>query len=200
MTFVDSFLAETKMIIDSINRDDIEAVVETLVQTRDSGGRLFLAGSGGGAGHASHATCDFRKLCGFEAYCITDNVSELTARINDDGWDSSLAMWLKSSRISKNDALLIFSVGGGSEQPAVSVNLVQAVMTASEVGARILGIVGRNGGYVRQNCTASVLIPQGDLNRITPQVEGLQAVIWHLLVSHPKLLKSMTKWESVTQR
>lgn len=200
MTFVDSFLAETKMIIDSINRDDIEAVVESLVQTRDSGGRLFLAGSGGGAGHASHATCDFRKLCGFEAYCVTDNVSELTARINDDGWDSSLAMWLKSSRISKNDALLIFSVGGGSEQPAVSVNLVQAVMTASEVGARILGIVGRNGGYVRQNCTASVLIPQGDLNRITPQVEGLQAVIWHLLVSHPRLLKSMTKWESVTQR
>lgn len=199
MSFSNEFLSETKQIIDQINFSDVEAVVDVLASTRQRGGRLFLAGSGGGAGHSSHAACDFRKLCQIEAYCVTDNVSELTARINDEGWDSSLAMWLKSSRLSSLDTLFIFSVGGGSQSPAVSVNLVRAVEFAIATGATVVGIVGRDGGYVRKMSAASILVPTINPLHITPQVEGLQAVIWHLLVSHPKLAINSTKWESLSK-
>jgi len=199
MSFIADFLEDTGQIIRQINYSDVEAVVDILASTRDRGGRLFLAGSGGGAGHSSHAACDFRKLCGLEAYCVTDNVSELTARINDEGWESSLAMWLKSSRMSNIDTLLVFSVGGGSQNPDVSVNLVRAVEFAIGCGADVVGIVGRDGGFVRKMSSASVLIPSRNPKHITPQVEGLQAVIWHLLVSHPKLSMNSTKWESLSK-
>jgi len=199
MTFSSEFLADTARILERINKPDVEAVVDVLASTRERGGRLFLAGSGGGAGHSSHATCDFRKLCALESYCVTDNVSELTARINDEGWETSLAMWLKSSRMSELDTLLIFSVGGGSHEPPVSVNLIRAAEFAAECGADVVGIVGRDGGEVRRISKASVLIPSLNDRHVTPQVEGLQSVIWHLLVTHPKLSRNLTKWEEISK-
>jgi D-sedoheptulose 7-phosphate isomerase len=199
MTFVSDFLDETVQIIRKLDHADIHAVAKVISTTRDQGGRLFLAGSGGGAGHASHATCDFRKLCGIESYCVTDNVSELTARINDEGWSSSLAAWLSASRITSADCLLVFSVGGGSIEPPVSVNLVEAIDFAKSQGASIVGIVGRDGGHLRRSATASVVIPPENTRLVTPQVEGLQAVIWHLLVSHPLLMRNGTKWEGLSK-
>ena len=164
---------------------------------RARGGRLFILGVGGSAGHASHAVNDFRKICGFEAYAPTDNVSELTARTNDDGWETVFAGWLKGSRIGPNDGLLIFSVGGGNKEKNVSVNLMRAIDTAKQVGANIYGIVGRDGGYTKQKATACVVIPPLYPDRSTPHTEGLAAVIWHLLVTHPALKMAETKWESV---
>lgn len=187
-------------VFESISSSDIEAVVQVIRKTRDQGGRLFLAGSGGGAGHASHATCDFRKLCGVESYCITDNVSELTARINDEGWDTSYSNWLNVSRISSKDCLLVFSVGGGSFEPPVSMNLVKAVEFAKSVHASVVGIVGRTGGVLRQLADASVLVPTIDPKFVTPQAEGFQALIWHLIVSHPHLAASVAKWESIDKK
>ncbi|MGZ4671339.1 MAG: SIS domain-containing protein [Ilumatobacteraceae bacterium] len=195
--FSDTFLDDTVKVISSIDRGDIEAVASVMRTTRDRGGRLFFCGSGGGAGHASHATCDFRKLGGFEAYSVTDNVSELTARTNDEGWNTSYSAWLASSRLSANDCLFVFSVGGGSIEPPVSVNLVNAIQTAQQVGADVVGVVGRDGGYLRSTATASILIPTGDASFTTPQAEGLQAVMWHLLVSHPLLYASTAKWEGI---
>ena len=200
LLFSDTFLNDTIEVLGSVDRSDIEAVVSTLRATRDRGGRLFLAGSGGGAGHASHATCDFRKLCSFEAYCVTDNVSELTARTNDDGWDTSYSNWLRSSRINENDCLLVFSVGGGSIEPPVSVNLVNSIRLAKEVGASVVGIVGRDGGALRQLADASILIPTKDSKLVTPQAEGLQALMWHLIVSHPDLAAAEAKWEGLDAR
>jgi D-sedoheptulose 7-phosphate isomerase len=195
--FSRSFLDDTAVIVGKIDAAEIERVVAVLRQTRDQGGRLFLCGSGGGAGHASHAACDFRKLARIESYSVTDNVSELTARINDDGWDSSYEEWLRTSRLGPLDCLFVFSVGGGSLDRQVSVNLVRAMQHAQDVGASIIGIAGRDGGELRTRATASVLLPTVDEAFVTPQTEGLQAVVWHLLVSHPALDPNTAKWESL---
>ena len=198
--FSEFFLQDTISVLNQIDVSDIEEVVQVIRQTRANNGRLFLAGSGGGAGHASHAACDFRKLCAVESYCVTDNVSELTARINDEGWDTSYSNWLKASRISANDCLFVFSVGGGSIEPPVSVNLVKAVQLAKEVGASVVGVVGRTGGAVRDLANASVLIPTGEPKFTTPQAEGLQALVWHLVVSHPDLAVNEAKWEGLDRQ
>jgi D-sedoheptulose 7-phosphate isomerase len=196
-TFSDHFLTETRAILERIDRAEIEAVAALLGRVRDAGGRLFIVGVGGSAGHASHAVNDFRKICGFEAYTPTDNVSELTARINDDGWETAFAEWLKGSRLSANDALLVFSVGGGDAERNVSVNLVLALDLARDRGAVIVGVVGRDGGHTRKAATACVVIPPLFADHITPHTEGICSVIWHLLVSHPALQRTPTKWESV---
>jgi D-sedoheptulose 7-phosphate isomerase len=196
-TFGEAYLAETKSILDAIDRGDIERLAQGLARVRDAGGRLFLLGIGGSAGHASHAVNDFRKICGFEAYTPTDNVSELTARINDDGWDTSFSEWLRGSRLGKGDALLVFSVGGGDRERNISGNLIKAIELAREVGASVFGVVGRDGGATRKAADASVLIPPLAAARVTPHTEGICAVIWHLLVSHPSLQRASTKWESV---
>lgn len=196
MTFSETFLAQSKEVISEIDPASVESVVTVLSEVRNRGGRLFVVGSGGGAGHASHAVCDFRKLCGFEAYSPTDNVSELTARVNDDGWDTSLANYLKVSRFSSRDALFVFSVGGGNESANISVNLVNAIKLASEVGASIVGIVGRDGGFTAKYAQACVVVPTIDSALVTPHTEGMQALLWHLIVSHPKLQINSAKWES----
>jgi D-sedoheptulose 7-phosphate isomerase len=198
-TFSEVFLEDTTKVLTRIDVHDIERMVKILEIIRARGGRLFLAGSGGGAGHASHAACDFRKLCNIESYCVTDNVSELTARTNDEGWDTSYSNWLQASRIDSDDCLFVFSVGGGSVEPPVSVNLVNAIRLAKSVGASVVGIVGRNGGALREIADASVLIPTVSPAFVTPQAEGLQALIWHLIVSHPKLAASSAKWEGLDQ-
>lgn len=195
--FVQNYLSQVSCIAQSIDLDAVEAVVAVLKEVRSQKGRLFIVGSGGGAGHASHATCDFRKLGGFEAYCPADNVSELTARINDDGWDSSIANYLKTSCLCERDCLFVFSVGGGAEEKGISMNLVQAVKVAREVGAKVVGIVGRNGGYTAKEADACIVVPTVDEKLITPHTEGMQAVLWHLLISHPDLQMNPTKWESV---
>jgi D-sedoheptulose 7-phosphate isomerase len=196
-SFSRAFLDESIEVIRRISADDVDAVATGLGSARDGGGRLFILGVGGSAGHASHAVNDFRKICGFEAYTPTDNVSELTARVNDEGWDSSFSEWLKGSRINGKDAVLVFSVGGGSVEKNVSVNLVRAIDEARNAGAKVFGIVGKDGGYTKQVSDACVLIPVVNPERITPHTEGLAAVVWHLLVSHPALKVKQTKWESV---
>lgn len=197
MSFSTQFLDETQQIIAAIEIADVEAVAAGLARVRDDGGRLFILGVGGSAGHAGHAVNDFRKICGFEAYSPTDNVSELTARTNDEGWETVFAAWLKGSRIGPKDGLLIFSVGGGDKEKNVSVNLIRAIEAATSVGAQIYGIVGRDGGYTKANATACVVVPPLYADRITPHTEGLAAVLWHLMVSHPALKASATKWESI---
>jgi D-sedoheptulose 7-phosphate isomerase len=194
--FSSSFLEEARTLLDAVDPDQVERVAVGLARVREGGGRLFVLGVGGSAGHASHAVNDFRKLCDFEAYAPTDNVSELTARINDEGWDGSFAAWLRGSRLSGRDCLLIFSVGGGNRERGVSVNLVRGIELAKEVGASVFGVVGRDGGFTAQEANAWVLIPPLFPERITPHTEGLCAVIWHLLVSHPLLQRQPTKWES----
>lgn len=197
LTFTDTFLAEAKEVIDKLDRDKIEAVVRTLVDVRARGGRLFILGVGGSAGNASHAVNDFRKIVGLEAYAPTDNVSELTARINDEGWEGVFEAWLRTSRLTPKDALLIFSVGGGNLEKNVSPNLVKAVQYAKSVGAAITGIVGRDGGYTAQIADACVIVPTVNPANVTPHSEAFQAVVWHLIVSHPALKAVETKWESV---
>lgn len=196
-TFAAAFLDETRSILDGLDVASIEAVAAGLAAARDRGGRLFILGAGGSAGHASHAVNDFRKICGYEAYAPTDNVSELTARVNDDGWDSVFPAWLRGSRLAADDALLIFSVGGGDAEAGISAGLVHAVDLAHAVGAPVFGIVGRDGGYTAAHADACVVIPPLHPDHITPHTEGLCAVVWHLLVSHPALQQSATKWESV---
>jgi D-sedoheptulose 7-phosphate isomerase len=198
MTFSRAFLDESTSILESIADADIESVVHILQLTRDREGRLFFCGSGGGAGHSSHAACDFRKLAGIESYAVTDNVSELTARINDEGWESSYADWLRASRIDERDCVFVFSVGGGDESRGVSRNLVAAMRLAKSVGASLVGVVGRDGGELRRLADASILIPVQSPSTVTPQTEGLQALMWHLLVSHPSLARNAAKWESLT--
>lgn len=197
MTFTETFLDESVELIRRLDRTAIEAVASGLAAVRAGGGRLFILGVGGSAGHAGHAVNDFRKICGFEAYAPTDNVSELTARINDEGWDTCFAEWLRGSRLRAGDGVLVFSVGGGNREKNVSVNLVRSLELAREVGARVFGIVGRDGGYTAQVADACAIIPTIAAERITPHTEGFCAVIWHLLVSHPALARSATKWESV---
>jgi D-sedoheptulose 7-phosphate isomerase len=197
-SFTGGFLAESVQILEAIDTVSTEQVAHGLAAVRERGGRLFILGVGGSAGHASHAVNDFRKICGFEAYAPTDNVSELTARINDEGWDSSFSEWLNGSRLSSSDAILVFSVGGGDVERGVSTNIVRAIDRAREIGASVFGIVGRDGGYTAQAADACVVIPALYPDRTTPHTEGLCAVVWHLLVSHPALQINATRWEEVT--
>jgi len=196
MKFIQQYLEETQRVTTQLNPEALEKMVDELARVRERGGRLFILGVGGSAANASHAVNDFRKICGFECYAPTDNVSELTARTNDEGWATVLAEWLKGSRLAAKDALLIFSVGGGNLEKNVSPNLVAAIKLAREVGASILGIVGRDGGYTAREATACVIIPTVNPEHVTPHAEAFQAVVWHLFVSHPKLKMNRTKWES----
>jgi D-sedoheptulose 7-phosphate isomerase len=197
MTFTQQFLDEAGQIVKKIDTQAVDRLVALLAATRAAGGRLFILGVGGSAGNASHAVNDFRKITGIEAYAPTDNVSELTARTNDEGWSTVFERWLRVSRLRADDMLLIFSVGGGNLEKQVSPNLVEALKYAQSVGAKIGGIVGRDGGYTAQVADASVLIPVVNAAHITPHSEAFQAVVWHLLVSHPDLKQEQTKWESV---
>lgn len=197
MAFVASFFKQAASIAENIDCDAIEAMAEGLAEVRARGGRLFILGVGGSAGNAGHAVNDFRKLCSMETYAPTDNVSELTARANDEGWDTIFSEWLKVSRLSNRDGVLVFSVGGGDLQRNVSPNLVKAVQFAKERQATVFGIVGRRGGYTHQVGDHVVVIPSVDDSLVTPHSEAFQAVVWHCLVSHPKLKTMATKWESV---
>ncbi|HXB74353.1 MAG TPA: SIS domain-containing protein [Candidatus Acidoferrales bacterium] len=197
MTFTEQFLAEAGEILTRIDTAAVEAVAALLADCRGRGGRLFILGVGGSAANASHAVNDFRKICGFEAYAPTDNVSELTARTNDEGWAGVFEGWLRVSRLRPTDAILIFSVGGGNLEKQVSANLVAAVQYAKTVGAKVAGIVGRDGGYTAQAADACILVPTVNAQHVTPLAEAFQAVLWHLLVTHPKLKAAETKWESV---
>lgn len=191
------YVAEAIHILSMIDCNAIESIAEHLARVRARAGRLFFLGVGGGAGHASHAVCDFRKIGGFEAYAPTDNVSELTARINDDGWDGAYCNWLRGSRIGKNDGVFVFSVGGGDAERKISNNLVEAVKLAKSVGASVVGVVGRDGGFTAQVADACVVVPVVNASTITPHTEAFQALVWHLLVSHPNLKSAEMKWESV---
>ena len=194
MTFTETFLQEAVQILQQLDRAAIDRCVELLANARGRGGRLFILGVGGSAANASHAVNDFRKICGFEAYAPTDNVSELTARTNDEGWAGVFASWLQTSRLTANDALLIFSVGGGNLEANVSPNLVAALQYAKQVGAAITGIVGRDGGYTAQVADACVVIPTVNPAHVTPHAEAFQGVVWHLFVTHPALKQHATKW------
>jgi D-sedoheptulose 7-phosphate isomerase len=198
MGFAQEYLAEAVQAIEKLDRGQIEKMADVLAETRNRGGRLFILGVGGSAANASHAVNDFRKICGFEAYAPTDNVAELTARTNDDGWAGVFAEWLKGSRLRAGDLVLVFSVGGGSLEKNVSPNLVKALQLAKERGARIIGVVGRDGGYTAEVADACAIIPTVNGVHVTPHTEAFQAVVWHLLVSHPKLKTAQTKWESVS--
>ena len=197
MSFSESFVSESIEILGALDKPSIERCVQGLAMVRSQGGRLFILGVGGSAGHASHAVNDFRKICGFEAYAPTDNVSELTARANDDGWETTFSEWLVGSRLHAEDGLLIFSVGGGDEEKNVSTNIIRAIELAKERGASVFGVLGREGGYTKRHADACVVIPPLFPDRVTPHTEGLAAVIWHLFVSHPLLAKIPTRWESI---
>jgi D-sedoheptulose 7-phosphate isomerase len=197
MTFSKQFLSEATQIIDNLETEAIEQVVTILAEVKAQGGRLFILGVGGSAANASHAVNDFRKIVGLEAYAPTDNVSELTARTNDEGWASVFEGWLQVSHLRADDAILVFSVGGGSLEKNISPNLVLALQYARKIGAKIVGVVGRDGGYTAQVADACVIVPTVNPENITPHSEAFQAVIWHLLVSHPQLKGAQTKWESV---
>ena len=196
MSFAKQFLAEVQQVTAQLDADAIEKCADELAAIRARGGRLFILGVGGSAGNAGHAVNDFRKICGFEAYAPTDNVSELTARTNDEGWATVFSEWLKGSRINANDGLLIFSVGGGNLEKNVSPNLVSAIQVAKSVGASVVGIVGRDGGFTAKEATACVIVPTVNATHVTPHSEAFQGIVWHLLVSHPKLKVAQTKWES----
>ena len=196
MSYARQHLQEAARIIDSIDANAIERIAEILVKVRTAGGRLFFLGVGGSAGNCSHAVNDFRKLAGFEAYAPTDNVSELTARTNDEGWDTVFAAWLAGSRLRSEDAVFVLSVGGGSLEKNISANLVRALQYARQVGAAIVGVVGRDGGYTAKVADACVIVPTVNPETVTPHSEAFQAVVWHLLVSHPSLKVVATKWES----
>jgi D-sedoheptulose 7-phosphate isomerase len=199
MSFVAQYLAEASQVAARIDHDAVTRLVDLLAEARAGGGRLFVLGVGGSAGNASHAVNDFRKIAGFEAYAPTDNVSELTARINDDGWDTSFANWLKASRLTSRDCLLVFSVGGGDVARKVSMNLVRALELAMEVGARIGAIVGRDGGFTATVADACVLIPTVSPERVTAHAEAFQAVVWHMLVAHPRLQAAPMRWENLAR-
>ena len=194
--YINSYFSEVQDIVSKIDKDSVEKVIENLVEVRKNGGRLFFIGVGGGAGNATHAVNDFRKLAGMESYAPTDNSSELTARVNDDGWNTVFANWLKGSRLNSKDAVFVFSVGGGNLEKNISSNIVEALKLAKSVGARVLGVVGRDGGYTKQVADACVVVPTVNPETVTPHTESFQAVIWHLIVSHPGFKTSEMKWES----
>jgi len=196
MSFARQFLDEVHQVVSQLDVNAIEKVVDELAGVRERGGRLFILGVGGSAANASHAVNDFRKICGFECYAPTDNVSELTARTNDEGWASIFAEWLKGSRLNARDGLLVFSVGGGNLEKNVSPNLVSALQLAKQVGASVVGVVGRDGGFTAKSANACVIVPTVNSEHVTPHSEAFQAVVWHLFVSHPKLKVGKTKWES----
>ncbi len=197
MDYTSQYLEEAIEILRRLDHDRIEAILAILLEARQRGGRVFFLGVGGGAGHASHAVNDFRKIADIECYAPTDNVSELTARINDEGWESSYRNWLRGSRLHERDVVFVFSVGGGDAARNISANLVSALRYARQLGAKICAVVGRDGGFAAQVSDASVLIPVVNPETITPHTESFQALIWHLLVSHPKLKAAEMKWESV---
>lgn len=197
MSFVKNHLEESRRIIEALDVAVIDRMTEVLVELRARGGRLFFLGVGGSAGNCSHAVNDFRTLVGIESYAPTDNVSELTARTNDEGWQTVFAEWLKVSRLKSDDALFVFSVGGGNLEKNVSPNLVRALQYAKTVGAKVLGVVGRDGGYTAKVGDAVCIVPTVNPDAVTPHAEAFQAVIWHLLVSHPALKAKQAKWESV---
>tara|TARA_R110001592_G_scaffold57276_1_gene174121 strand:+ start:66744 stop:67328 length:585 start_codon:yes stop_codon:yes gene_type:complete len=194
MNYVQKYMNQVEQIAQQIDKDAIERVARKLAELRDGGGRLFVLGVGGSAANASHAVNDFRKLCGIETYAPTDNVSELTARTNDEGWETVFSGWLKTSRLSGRDGIFVFSVGGGNIEKNVSVNLIRALEVAKDVGAQILGVVGRDGGYTAQVGDEVVIVPTADPGLVTPHTEAFQAVVWHCLVSHPALQVNDTKW------
>ena len=196
MSFSQNYLEQTSEIASHLDHAIIENIAEELAALRNRNGRLFFIGSGGGAGHSSHAVCDFRKLGNIECYTPSDNISELTARINDDGWDTAYSNWLKVSNFNSNDAIFVFSVGGGSKEKNISVNLVNCVSLANEKGASVMGVVGRDGGYTKESSDLTIVVPTIDDGLVTPHTEGWQAVVWHLLISHPKVCVNETKWES----
>lgn len=197
--FAVNYLAEARQIIQELDCQAIERMTQLLVHLRENQGRLFLIGVGGGAGHAGHAVNDFRKLAGIESYSPSDNVSELTARTNDEGWETTYAAWLKVSRLSSNDMIFVFSVGGGDLDRNISPNIVRAVQYAKEVGAKVIGVLGRDGGYTASVADACVIIPTINPEMITPHTESFQALVWHLLVSDPRMQLMSNKWESSNQ-
>jgi D-sedoheptulose 7-phosphate isomerase len=199
MSFSQEFLKEATKVIEGLNPDHLEKMAVILASVRENGGRLFILGVGGSAASASHAVNDFRKLCGFEAYCPTDNAAELTARTNDEGWETVFCEWLKGSKLRKEDGVLVLSVGGGDLERNVSPNLVRALELAQKVGSKILGIVGRDGGYTAKTADAAVIIPTVNPDHITPLTEAFHGVVWHLLVTHPGLKVNPTKWESAVK-
>ena len=197
MSYVDSYLAEVKTITEKINRAEIEKMIQIILDIRRNNGRIFFLGVGGSAGNASHAVNDFRKIAGIESYSPCDNVSELTARTNDDGWESVFAEWLKGSRLNNRDAVFVLSVGGGNSEKNVSVNLVRALEYAKKMGAKIVGIVGRDGGFTGKVADACAIVPTVNAATVTPHAEAFQGVIWHLIVSDPRMRVAEMKWESV---
>jgi D-sedoheptulose 7-phosphate isomerase len=190
-----SYFREVQEVARGIDLREVDRMIDILAELRNKG-RLFILGVGGGGGNAGHAVNDFRKLCGIEAYAPTDNVSELTARVNDDGWSSSFANWLKGSRIRAGDVVLVFSVGGGNAEKNISANIVEALKLAKAAGAKVIGVVGRDGGYTRQVADACVVVPTVNAGNVTPHTEAFQAVVWHGMVTHPKLIVNEMKWES----
>ncbi len=199
LPYIEQYLSEAKEIIDLLDRSAIERMIVVFAKVRREGGRLFILGIGGGAGHASHAVNDFRKIAGMEAYTPMDNISEFSARVNDDGWESVFANWLAGSRLSRKDAVLVFSVGGGNAKKKVSVNLVEGLKYAKKVGAKILGVVGRDGGYTKQVADACVVVPVVNQETVTPHTESFQALVWHLIVGHPFFRTQKGKWETIEQ-
>ena len=197
MSYTKQYRDEAALIVARLDASKIDAMLELILDLRGRGGRLFFLGVGGSAGNASHAVNDFRKIAGIECYAPTDNVSELTARVNDDGWETVFVNWLKISRLSANDMVFVFSVGGGDLERNISPNLVRALEYAQHVGAKICGVVGRDGGYTARAADACVVVPTISAETVTPHAEAFQAVVWHLLVSHPALRASAMKWESV---
>jgi D-sedoheptulose 7-phosphate isomerase len=194
--YINQYFEEVKKIADGIDREQVAKMIEILDKVRSDDGRLFILGVGGGAGHASHAVNDFRKLAGMEAYAPTDNVSEITARTNDDGFHTVFANWLIGSRLNAKDGVMVFSVGGGNLEKNISPNIVEALKLAKSVGAKIVGVVGRDGGYTAQAADACVIVPNVNPESVTPHTEAFQAVVWHLIVSHPKFQAQKGKWES----
>jgi len=197
MNYIEKYLKEAKEIINKIDKNQVKKMLNLLMEIKEKKGRIFFLGVGGGAANASHAVNDFRKICGIEAYTPMDNVSELSARVNDDGWESVFVNWLKQSKLGQNDCVFVFSVGGGNLEKNISVNLVRAIEYARESGAKILGVVGRDGGYTGKMADACVLVPPVNSDTVTPHTESFQAVIWHLIVSHPAMKECEMKWESI---
>src|SRR3989338_3784809 len=195
--YINSYLEETRQIAKKLDRDEINKMINILKEVRDQRGRLFIIGVGGGAGHASHAVNDFRKLASIEAYTPVDNVSEMTARTNDDGFHTVFSNWLVGSNIRENDAVMVFSVGGGNAEKNISANIVEALKPAKSVGAKVVGVVGRDGGYTKTVADACVVVPVVNADNVTPHTEAFQAVVWHMIVSHPKFQSQKGKWESV---
>jgi len=195
--YIAEYFSEVAKIAELLDKEAMARMVDILVQIREEGGRLFILGVGGGAGNATHAVNDFRKIVGLESYTPTDNVSELTARVNDEGWETAFSKWLQVSRLNSKDGILVFSVGGGNAEKNISANIVSALKLAQEVDARILGVVGRDGGNTAKTADACVIVPTVNAETVTPHTEAFQAVVWHMLVSHPALLANPMKWESV---